>query len=193
MLQPCQSFSPVLKEFYGHVSDQIEIVYISSDKTVPEFESYFGKMPWLSMPMKGSAAIKQQLAHACHITGIPSLIVLHRATGHYITNQARTDVAKWNSSSSSSSSGTAKESAKAVVEEWMAQEAVPLSEAKFDTSGPGGIMGLVQTMAQNPVYIIGLFYIFKVRSYPPPPSFHGILFTCVCNLDVCYTRSCDSS
>lgn len=153
---PCQSFSPMLKEFYGHVSDQIEIIYIGSDKTIPEFEAYFGKMPWLSMPVKGSASIKQKLAHACHITGIPALVVLDRSTGNYINDQARTAVAQWKQGAAT------KESAKALVSQWKAQDAVPLSEANFAGATSGGIMGIVQTLARNPAYILGLFYMLKV-------------------------------
>ena len=62
---PCKAFSPVLMDFYKAISEKgkMEIVYISSDKSLQEFEEYFKKMPWLSIPLEqGSAAIKSNLA-----------------------------------------------------------------------------------------------------------------------------------
>ena len=44
--QPCQAFSPLLIDFYNQTSKdgKLEIVYISSDRTVPDFEGYYKKM-----------------------------------------------------------------------------------------------------------------------------------------------------
>ena len=115
-------------------------------------------MPWPSLPMMGTASIKQALAQACQIRGIPTLIVLDRKTGHFVTDQARNDVLKWKQS------GT-KETAKALVDQWKAVEAVPLSEAKFGGGATGfSLLSIISTVAKNPAFIFGLIYIFKASS-----------------------------
>lgn len=155
---PCQAFSPLLKEFYKHVAQNVEIIYISSDRALEDFEAYFGTMPWLSLPAVGTADIKNQLAQTCKITGIPALLVLERATGHYVTNQnARQEVEKWKNN------GGDKQGALRVVEQWKASPAVPLNEANLSAGGPGGIMGIVSMIAKNPAIVFGLIYIVKVR------------------------------
>ena len=154
---PCQSFSPRLKEFYQHVKTDIEIIYISSDRAVPDFEAYFATMPWLSLPPAavGTAQIKTQLATLCQITGIPALLVLERATGHFITNDARNHVEQWKSR------GGDKEAAEQVVQQWLDTPAVPLEEANLGTAGPSGMMGIFSMIAKNPAMIFGLIYIIK--------------------------------
>ena len=151
-----------MKEFYALTNEKIEIVYISSDNTVPEFQSYFEKMPWLSLAPTGTAQIKNQLAKACHITGIPALIVLDRATGHYVTNAARNDVEAWKSSSGKASEEDKKKAALEVVEKWKAVEAVPLEEANLGSAG-GGFWGIVSMITKNPAFIFGIIYLVKVR------------------------------
>ena len=46
---PCRSFSPALVEFYGACKDDVEIVFVSSDRDEASFGDYFGKFPWLAM------------------------------------------------------------------------------------------------------------------------------------------------
>uniref|UniRef100_A0A7S3LC41 Thioredoxin domain-containing protein n=1 Tax=Amphora coffeiformis TaxID=265554 RepID=A0A7S3LC41_9STRA len=164
---PCQAFSPVLKEFYALTNEKIEIVYISSDNSIPEFQGYFGKMPWLSLAPTGTAQIKNQLAKACHITGIPALIVLDRATGNYVTNAARNDVETWKRISGSDK----KKAALEVVEKWKAIEAVPLAEANIG-SASGGLWGMISTIARNPAFLFAMFYLVKylwreIKKYLP--------------------------
>lgn len=156
---PCQAFSPRLKDFYNLVSkdSRIEIVYISSDRNVPDFEGYFGKMPWLSLPLADSAPIKGALARQLKITGIPALIVLDVATGHFVTDQARTDVDGWQSKGGSADAATA------VVAAWKAVPAVPLAEANLGAAaGGGGLKGLLMTVLKNPAFIFGFLYLVKV-------------------------------
>ena len=138
------------------MQDQIEIIYISSDRAVADFEAYFGTMPWLSLPAQGTAQIKNQLATACHITGIPALLVLERSTGHFISNQARNHVEQWKSRE-----GT-KDSAKEVVQQWKATPAVPLDQADLGGGSSGGIAGILSMIAKNPAIIFAVFYILKV-------------------------------
>ena len=46
---PCRSFSPVLINFYNTVKDDIEVIFVSSDRDEKSFSDYYGKMPWLAM------------------------------------------------------------------------------------------------------------------------------------------------
>jgi nucleoredoxin len=50
---PCRSFTPVLRDFYNEVNangKKLEIIFGSLDKSEAEFQSYYGEMPWISIP-----------------------------------------------------------------------------------------------------------------------------------------------
>jgi len=51
---PCRQFTPMLAEFYeSHKEirkDDIELVFVSSDRDIGGFNGYFGNMPWLALP-----------------------------------------------------------------------------------------------------------------------------------------------
>ena len=160
---PCQGFSPRLKEFYNATKDQIEIIYISSDRTVPDFEAYFGGMPWLSLPALGTAAIKSALAQQCQIRGIPALLVLQGGTGHYITNTARDQVEAWFTSNNAASKEDKKAAAQAIVKEWLDAPAVPLAQANLGSAGPKGLQAIFSMIARNPAMVFGFIYLVKVR------------------------------
>ena len=46
---PCKRFSPVLIDFYNACKDDMEVVFVSSDRDDKSFGDYFAKMPWLAM------------------------------------------------------------------------------------------------------------------------------------------------
>jgi nucleoredoxin len=141
---PCQSFTPLLKEFYNNTKGQIEIVYISSDRTMEEFNDYYGKMPWLALPTDGDAAqIKNKLAEKFKIRGIPALIILNKK-GHIVTDQAKKQVMKCYSRGSMD-----------LIDSWKATKAVPVEEAdlgKIDYYG--GLWNLFVGIAKNPVSVV---------------------------------------
>jgi len=163
---PCKAFSPLLKEFYQATKDRIEIVYVSSDSTVAEFEGYFGSMPWLSLPIDGAAPIKNKLAQTMQIRGIPALVVLNAKTGHFVTDQAREQV----TASLKSKSGK-KEAMTQLLHTWHVEtEAVPLDQAKFNGgagAGPQGLWAIVMALLKNPAAIFALLYFVKwfMRQY----------------------------
>ncbi len=130
---PCRGFTPDLSKFYNHycLSNGIEIIFISSDKDVPSFNEYYGKMPWKSLPVFGTAQIKQKLADRLKISGIPALIALDANTGHFISDTARLDVAQALGSD---------EKSKSLIESWKNTEAVPIEEAQLSGSGPDGLV-----------------------------------------------------
>lgn len=54
---PCRAFTPKLADFYKNFKqsprgDELEIVFVSSDKTQTDFDTYFGDMPWLALPFE---------------------------------------------------------------------------------------------------------------------------------------------
>ena len=78
---PCRGFTPLLAEFYemlqsedGH-EDVLEIIFASSDKDQSEFEAYYKKMPWLSLPF-AQRGIKDQLSRLFSVRGIPTLVII---------------------------------------------------------------------------------------------------------------------
>lgn len=150
---PCQSFTPVLAEFYKLHSKDIEIVYLSSDHSDEEFAGYFGKMPWVAQPIDlTSALLKQELATKCKVKGVPALIVLETKTGNFVTDMAREQV----------TSAMASKTTENVVEEWKQTKAVPFEEAIMTGGkGPVDLFGIVQMMLKNPMAIFALVYVIK--------------------------------
>ena len=54
---PCRKFTPLLRDFYEEVNDenkQVEIVFVSADKTVEEHAKYFSDShgDWLTVPFE---------------------------------------------------------------------------------------------------------------------------------------------
>jgi hypothetical protein len=116
-----------LKDFYQVCQDEegihLEVVYVSSDRDLLEFQQYYSKMPWLALE---SQRHKTHASKKCHIQGIPSLIVLN-GEGKFVTDRARNDVA---------AAGGDPEKVKALLEQWNGVEAVPIEEAKFSHMAP---------------------------------------------------------
>eukprot|EP01083_Nonionella_stella_P200625 734579_1 len=129
---PCKQFTPVLSEFYTKhcAQNKVEIVYISSDRDVESFKTYYNKMTFKSLPVHDSADIKQNIANKLKISGIPSLIVLEAKTGHFVTDNARMEVSAVNGS----------ESGEELIQKWKDAEAVPIEEANLSGSGQGGLL-----------------------------------------------------
>lgn len=89
---PCHKFTPVLKEFYNIMNEDnkdLEIVFVSKDKTEEELMNYYEKMPWTYIPF-GDARI-EKLLEKYDITGIPVLAVLN-TKGELVTMDGKKDV-----------------------------------------------------------------------------------------------------
>jgi nucleoredoxin len=158
---PCKAFSPLLVEFYNaHAkTTKLEVIYISSDRTIPSFEDYYKSMPWLAVPFEpGSAAIKQNLAAVFGIQGIPMLIVIDAKTGEFITANAREEVTRV--SGKTAGVAAADSPANKLIAQWKQQERKPLSEA---TSGAGGniIFDILKWFMKNPMSIFALLYLYR--------------------------------
>ena len=85
--------------------------------------------------------------------GIPTAIVLD-AKGNFVTDNARAEIM----------GASSDESKKALVQSWMAKEAVPLDQAVFGSGGDGSdslIVKAFKHILTRPAYIFGLLYFAK--------------------------------
>lgn len=90
---PCRGFTPKLADFYKKFKttprgSQLEIVFVSSDRSQSDFDEYFKEMPWLALPFK-NRDLKNSLSAKFKVQGIPTLIFLDGATGAVITADGR--------------------------------------------------------------------------------------------------------
>eukprot|EP00970_Alexandrium_tamarense_P019907 scaffold14603_cov214-Alexandrium_tamarense.AAC.1 len=133
---PCKSFTPLLIDFYNANKEDLEIIFLSSDRDEESFNGYFGKMPWLSsIPGYSSQEAngrQKKLASMFQIQGIPSLIILDAKTGNFITDNARITVMQ-------ASNPTSK---KELLQTWLTTEAVPIDDAVMGASNGGGGVGI---------------------------------------------------
>jgi thioredoxin-like negative regulator of GroEL len=81
---PCRGFTPVLEEKYkelkGIAPDDMEVVFVSSDRDSSSFNEYYATMSWLALPFADRDA-KQRVSEKFGVNGIPMLVVLDGATG----------------------------------------------------------------------------------------------------------------
>lgn len=69
---PCKQFTPKLVDFYNKVDkNNFELLFISLDKNLNEFNMYFNEMPWLSIPFDKNNS--ESLSEMFNIDGIPTL------------------------------------------------------------------------------------------------------------------------
>jgi len=87
---PCRGFTPQLAKAYTDAlkAKGMEIVFVSSDRDEPAFDSYHGEQPWLALPFS-ERKIKETLSKKYKVRGIPSFVVLDGATGTTITTDGR--------------------------------------------------------------------------------------------------------
>ena len=154
---PCQKFTPMLSSFYKEccVPNNVEIIFVSSDRDVDSFQKYFAKMPWLAMPIEGTYNLKQELAQKLNVTGIPHLVVLDVSKKGeqpmFISDTARNEVFQIAGS---------KIKGEALIAEWKRAKSVPLSEANFANSR-SALSKLVWFFLKNPIYMVGTYYIIR--------------------------------
>ena len=89
---PCRNFTPKLINFYevaNKTQKQIEIIFVTSDRSEAEFNEYFGTMPWLSIPFKDESIAN--LKKSFEIMGIPTFLVFNN-DGKLIDGKARMTV-----------------------------------------------------------------------------------------------------
>lgn len=96
---PCRGFTPVLAAFYDQLAesdewdDALEIVFVSSDQSEAEFQSYYKTMPWTALPLASNK--KNELSRKFGVSGIPMLVVLDGVTGEIKSMGGRNDVSRF--------------------------------------------------------------------------------------------------
>lgn len=105
---PCKAFSPILMKFYPICQqNNVEIIFISSDRTSFSFLEYSKTMPWPALPLldapqtyvSPSYSYSKALASKLSIRTIPQVVVLDckLGNGDYITNDAKSQIeSAWN-------------------------------------------------------------------------------------------------
>ena len=94
---PCRRFTPQLVEAYETLKKQgkgFEIVFISSDSDLDEFNEYFSKMPWLALPYEDYREMQEELSEKYDCQGIPHLVLLDGKTGEIITKDGRSYISE---------------------------------------------------------------------------------------------------
>lgn len=87
---PCRGFTPKLVDFYtSHkkAKKDLEVVLITLDETESAFNSYFSKMPWLSVPFNEKKIIRN-LSTKYSMTTIPLLVLVNKH-GDLISDECR--------------------------------------------------------------------------------------------------------
>ena len=77
---PCRGFTPKLSMFYDAVNEQnkdLEVVFVSVDRTPEQFNEYYEEMDWLAVPFTESAK-RGQLAQNFKIQGLPALFLVDK-------------------------------------------------------------------------------------------------------------------
>jgi|688.fasta_scaffold17867_4 nucleoredoxin len=75
---PCIKFTPILSKVYNELKEldkSIEIIFISSDKTIESFQHYYNYMPWLALPYE-KRNMKTILCNLFEVQTIPHLVFL---------------------------------------------------------------------------------------------------------------------
>lgn len=88
---PCRAFTPVLSAAYEELLEEhpeLEIVYVSSDREQPQFDEYYGEMPFKALPY-AQREKKAALGAKYEVRFIPTLVFLN-AKGELITREGRT-------------------------------------------------------------------------------------------------------
>jgi nucleoredoxin len=94
---PCQKFTPILTDVYNklqllkseqNTKKKLEIILVSSDKTVDKYGDYYSKMPWISLPYD-RRDIKEKLCKQYEIKTIPQLIFLNSKTLEIVNKDGR--------------------------------------------------------------------------------------------------------
>lgn len=89
---PCRAFTPELLKTYEKLKSDgknIEVVFVTSDRSLDSFNTYFKTMPWLAVPFEDPRI--DQLKEIFGVDGIPTVVMIGE-TGEIITLNGRTAI-----------------------------------------------------------------------------------------------------
>ena len=88
----CQCFTPILIDFYNEINaeeKQLEVILVPRDSKKEDFDEYYSKMPWISVPFDDARV--GIFVEKYGIKGFPNLIVLKK-NGEIATKNGKNDV-----------------------------------------------------------------------------------------------------
>ena len=88
---PCRQFTPMLADFYGEVSDELEIVFVSSDRSPEDMTSFMKKSHGDWCGVEHNSALANDLKQKYGVQGIPMLVVVKK-DGTLVTKDGRSHV-----------------------------------------------------------------------------------------------------
>jgi len=125
---PCRGFTPKLAEFYKDgLKDNMEIIFVSSDRDESSFNDYAAEMPWKALPFDKRDE-KEKLSKAFGVSGIPSFVVM-RSDGTTITTDGRSKV-------------TADPTGKDLPDGWLPQPFNDVNDDPSDLNGEQCVLAL---------------------------------------------------
>merc|ERR1712107_968403 len=91
LVSTLQTVTPMLKDFYEELDGNVEIVFVSSDRSVEDMQSYMKEShgDWLGVEHGSSPA--NDLKQKYGISGIPTLVVCKK-DGTLVTKDGRAGV-----------------------------------------------------------------------------------------------------
>jgi hypothetical protein len=157
-----KEFTPKLVEFYKKClgdSDDLEIIYVSSDDDKKSFHETFAEMPWLAMDGDTTGTrIKHSLAMKLKVFRLPTLVVLNTETGVFVTDGARKAVEGLYeiTENVSEDGGDMQETlnvekGKELVQKWKTQEPEELGHS--DTFFHSLVLSALH-FKENPIYVV---------------------------------------
>ena len=128
----CKKFNALLKEFYYNTAQQnnLEVVYVSADRSLMEFKDCFLTMPFLAMPA-GTTTYKNHLTKSLKINEMPAFIVLDDE-GSVVTVEGVQKIKEL-------TKGDIKQ-ANALADRWKKTRPIPISEVQMDKTLLHGTM-----------------------------------------------------
>lgn len=122
----CKRFNSILKDFYYNTAQQnnLEIVYISADRSLLEFKDCYATMPFLAMPA-GTTAMKNELTKSLKIIEMPALVILDDE-GNVVTVQGLQKIQELEKGNV--------EQANQLVDRWTKTRPIPISKVKLDNT-----------------------------------------------------------
>ena len=85
---PCNVFTQQLRKVYHNLQSKgrpFEVVFVSSDNDMQEFEDSYTFMPWLAVPYERDDILRSLRARF-NVTSIPTLLFLDEYSGVYNAN-----------------------------------------------------------------------------------------------------------
>ena len=88
---PCSEFKPILVEYYNkansskslftdpnEMNKNFEVVYVSNDKSIEQFNDYFDNLPFLAIPFSNVKLLLPKLKERLKVKHIPKLVIINR-------------------------------------------------------------------------------------------------------------------